>query len=317
MDTNQFWKNKQIAITGGKGFIGSHLIQNLLEKRGVDPEQIFSPSRKDLDLLDMNNCLKVAKGADILIHLAAVVGGIEYNRTHSAQIYFENTAMNNQIMEAARRNAVEKTLLVSSACAYPLHAPVPLVEESLFDGEPEPTNGTYGFAKRMMSIQARSYREQYGMNVVVVIPFNAFGPGDDFDPRTSHVIPALIHKCFTEKELLVWGDGTPTRNFLYVEDFVEGALLALEKHNSPDPINIGTDEEISIAQAVETIAKHTSFKGPIHYDTTKPNGQPKRGASIEKARSLLGYTPQFTFEEGIVKTIDWYRKMRKNGAGGF
>ena len=192
---------------------------------------------------------------------------------------------------------------------------MPLKESYLFEGEPEFTNSPYGFAKLMMLVQARGYHAQYGMNVVVVIPFNAFGPYDNFDPRSSHVIPALIKKCFDakesdEKELVVWGDGTPTRNFLYSEDFANGLLLALEKMNTPEPINIGTDEEVSVKRTVELIMKHSGFKGTIRFDTTKPNGQPRRGACIEKARKLIGYEPRFSFEEGLIKTIEWYKKER-------
>lgn len=298
---------KKICITGGAGFIGRHL-QNGLIGRGVAPSQLRIPLIEECDLTQLDNARRAVCGCDVVIHMAAVVGGIHYNQTYPGEVYYRNTMLNTQVLEACRLEEVEKVVCVSSACAYPLKAPVPIREEDLFEGEPEPTNAPYGNAKRMLVVQAQAYRRQYGMNMVSVVPFNAFGPGDNFDPRTSHVIPALIRKCFEEKELVVWGDGTPTRNFLYVEDFAEGIILAAEKLDRIEPVNIGTDEEVSIREVVEHVVRETGFRGPVSFDTSKPNGQPRRGADITRAREWLGYSPRYTFAQGLHKTVEWYRQ---------
>jgi GDP-L-fucose synthase len=302
-----FWKDKKILVSGGNGFIGKFIIKNLCEKRGIYKKNIFIPDIPEYDLRDFNTCLKVTEGIDIVIHLAAVVGGIEYNRLHSGSIFFDNFAMNTNMLEASRKNGVKRFLNVSSACAYPKLAPIPLKEDSLFAGPPEETNGTYGYAKRMMIVHSIAYRQQYGFDSINVIPFNAYGPGDKFDPKTSHVIPALIVKCFRDKELVVWGDGSPTRSFLYVDDFAEGVLLGAEKLKDSEPVNIGTDEETSIKQIVELIVKHTGFKGKVKWDTSKPNGQPRRCADITRAQELLGYKAKVSIDEGIRKTVEWYK----------
>lgn len=307
-----YWTSKRVLLTGGAGFVGRHIHQILLE-RGAEAEAIRVPRRADCDLRRLEDAQRACEGVDVVIHAAAVVGGIEYNRLHPAEVYYNNAAMNNQVFEAARLAGVQKLVAVSSACAYPLDAPVPIEETTLFAGEPEPTNAPYGFAKRMLTIQARCYQQQYGIKCVVPVPFNAFGPGDDFDPRTSHVIPALIKKCFEDNELVVWGTGKPTRNFLYVEDFAYGIVLAAENLDTPEPVNIGTDEETSIRELVETIVELTGFCGPVTWDTDKPDGQPRRCADITKARTLLGYQPRFTLREGLRKTIDWYRDTVRGG----
>ncbi len=299
--------DKQICITGGAGFIGRHL-QNGLASRGVPPSNLHIPLVEECDLTLLDNARRAVHGCDLVIHAAAVVGGIHYNQNFPGEVYYQNTLLNTQVLEACRLEGVEKVVCVSSACAYPLKAPVPIREEDLFEGEPEPTNAPYGYAKRMLVVQAQAYRRQYGMNIVSVVPFNAFGPGDNFDPKSSHVIPALIRKCFEQKELVVWGDGTPTRNFLYVEDFAEGILLAAEKLERIEPVNIGTDEEVSIRELVEHIVRETGFTGPVSFDTSKPNGQPRRGADITRAREWLGYSPRYTFAEGLRKTVEWYRR---------
>jgi GDP-L-fucose synthase len=301
------WKNTTICITGGAGFIGQHLVQGML-RRGAEAAKLRIPRRANCDLTLLDNARRAISGCNLVVHVAAVVGGIHYNQNFPGEVFYQNTLLNAQVLEACRLEGVAKVVCVSSACAYPLRAPVPLVEGALFEGEPEPTNAPYGFAKRMLVVQAQAYRRQYGMNTVSVIPFNAFGPGDDFDPKTSHVIPALIRKCFEQKELLVWGDGSPTRNFLYVEDFAEGILLAAENLDRPEPVNIGTDEETSIRELVEHIVRETGFAGPVHWDTSKPNGQPKRGADITRAREWLGYRPRYTLAEGLKKTVAWYRE---------
>jgi GDP-L-fucose synthase len=300
------WKATTVCITGGAGFIGQH-VQRGLAGRGIVPARMRIPRIEECDLTLLDNARGAVSGCNLVIHMAAVVGGIHYNQTFPGEVFYKNTLLNTQVLEACRLEGVEKVVCVSSACAYPLRAPVPLREESLFEGEPEPTNAPYGFAKRMLVVQAQAYRRQYGMNCVSVIPFNAFGPGDDFNPKTSHVIPALIRKCLEQEELVVWGDGTPTRNFLYVEDFAEGILLAAEKLDRIEPVNIGTDEETSIRELVELVVQETGFQGPVRFDTSKPNGQPKRGADISRAREWLGYRPRYTLEEGLKKTIAWYR----------
>jgi GDP-L-fucose synthase len=300
------WESLRICITGGAGFIGGHLVNGLLE-RGVQRDQIIIPRRRDCDLIELECARRAVEGCDLVIHAAAVVGGIHYNQAYPGEVYYRNSLLNLMVLEACRLESVPKTVCVSSACAYPLTAPVPLLEESLFDGPPEPTNAPYGFAKRMLVVQAQAYHQQYGMNIVSVIPFNAFGPGDNFDPKTSHVIPALIRKCHHDKELVVWGDGSPTRNFLYVEDFAEGILLAAEHLNRPEPVNIGTDEETSIRDLVDHIVRESGFRGTVTWDTSKPNGQPKRSADITRAREWIHYSPKHSFVEGLQQTIAWYR----------
>ncbi|NUN95349.1 MAG: GDP-L-fucose synthase [Candidatus Omnitrophica bacterium] len=306
------WNKGTVCVTGGAGFIGQYLQKGLVA-RGVEPNRLRVPRSRDHDLTVLENARRAVSGCDLVIHAAAVVGGIHYNQNFPGEVFYRNTLLNAQVLEACRLEQVGRVVCVSSACAYPLKAPVPIREDSLFEGEPEPTNAPYGFAKRMLVVQAQAYRRQYGLNAVSVIPFNAFGPGDDFDPKTSHVIPALIRKCFEEKELIVWGDGSPTRNFLYVEDFAEGILLAAEKLDRPEPVNIGTDEETSIRELVEHVVRETGFKGAVSFDTSKPNGQPKRGADITRAREWLGYEPKHTFVEGLRKTIAWYRETQLGG----
>ncbi len=305
-----FWDGKKVLVTGGAGFIGSHVV-DVLRRRGVKDEQITIPRSATHDLRLMENCLEVTRGQDIVIHLAARVGGIGYNMENPATLFYDNLMMSAQLMEAARINGVQKFVGVGTACSYPKYTPVPFKEEDLWNGYPEETNAPYGLAKRMMIVQAQAYRAQYGFNAVTVIPFNAFGPRDNFDPRSSHVIPALIRKAFLEDVLVVWGDGSPSRSFVYVEDIAEGIVLAAERLETGEPVNIGTEEETTIRRAVELIVKHTGFKGEVVYDTTKPNGQPRRSASIARARELIGYEPKWAFEEGLIKTIEYYREHRE------
>ena len=305
-----FWDGKKVLVTGGAGFIGSHVV-DVLRRRGVKDEQITIPRSATHDLRLMENCLEVTRGQDIVIHLAARVGGIGYNMENPATLFYDNLMMSAQLMEAARINGVQKFVGVGTACSYPKYTPVPFKEEDLWNGYPEETNAPYGLAKRMMIVQAQAYRAQYGFNAVTVIPFNAFGPRDNFDPRSSHVIPALIRKAFLEDVLVVWGDGSPSRSFVYVEDIAEGIVLAAERLETGEPVNIGTEEETTIRRAVELIVKHTGFKGEVVYDTTKPNGQPRRSASIARARELIGYEPKWAFEEGLIKTIEYYREHQE------
>jgi len=300
-------RDKSICLTGGAGFIGKHIQQGLLD-RGLAPDQIRVPRSTQCDLTQLDQARRAVQGCDVVIHAAAVVGGIHYNQAFPGEVFYKNMLLNLHVLEACRLEKVEKVVCVSSACAYPLKAPTPIHEDSLFEGEPEPTNAPYGNAKRMLVVQAQAYCTQYGMNCVSVIPFNAFGPGDNFDPKTSHVIPALIRKCFEQDELVVWGDGSPTRNFLYVEDFAEGIILAAEKLDRPEPVNIGTREETSIRELVDHLVRETGFKGQVRFDTSKPNGQPRRSADITRAQEWLGFQPRYTFVEGLRKTVDWYRK---------
>lgn len=304
----EFWKNRKVCVTGGAGFLGQHLVRKL-KKRGA---KIFVPLIENYDLRKMEDCKKVVKGQEIIIHLAAIVGGIEFNRLNPGSMFFDNILINTNMLEVARQEGIEKFIGISSACAYPKNVQVPLKEEHLFDGPPEETNSSYGHAKRMLVVQGKAYNQQYGLNVITLLLFNIYGEGDNFDSENSHVIPALITKCFRDDKLVVWGDGTPTRSFLYVKDAVEGILLAAEKYNSPEPINIGTSEEITIKELVGKIKKYTNFKGEIIWDTTKPNGQLRRCADITKAKKLLGFEAKTNLDEGLKKTIEWYKNEKKS-----
>ena len=300
---------KKVVVTGGQGFLGRFVIRKLERLKA----NIFAPSKDDYDFRRLDDCLKAFKGAEIVIHLAAIVGGIEFNRKNQGSIYYDNVVMNTNVIEAARLANVEKVIQTSSACGYPRDAIVPLKEATFFDGAPEPTNRTYGYAKRLMVVQGQAYREQYGMNIISLVLFNMFGPGDNFNPETSHVIPSLIMKCCSDKKLVVWGDGTPTRSFLYVEDGAEAVAKAAEMYvDMPnEPINIGTDEEITIKELVQLIVKHTGFKGNIEFDRSKPNGQPRRCSDVSKAKELFDFEAKTPFEDGLKKTIEYYKGLKK------
>lgn len=308
----EFWKNKKVCATGGAGFLGQHLVKKLKEK-GAD---VFIPLIKDYDLRNLEDCKKAVKGQEIVIHLAAVVGGIEFNRLNPGSIYFDNMLINTNMLEAARQANIRQFVGISSACAYPKNAEIPFKEEYLFDGPPEETNSSYGYTKRMLVVQGKAYKQQYGLNVITLLLFNIYGPGDNFGSENSHVIPALIKKCLCNNErVVVWGDGTPTRSFLYVEDAAEGIILATEKYNSPEPVNIGTSEEVMIKELVGKLEKYTNFKGKIIWDKTKPNGQPRRCADITKAKRLFGFEAKTTLDEGLKKTIEWYKNEKKSNTG--
>ena len=302
--------NKRIVITGGSGFLGRHVI-NRFKSEGC--QSIFVPLHKEYDLtrLDAIERLFDEKRPDVLIHMAAVVGGIGANRENPGRFFYENAIMGIQLIETARLRGVEKTVVLGTICAYPKFTPVPFREESLWDGYPEETNAPYGLAKKMMLVQCQAYREQYGMNGIFLLPVNLYGPHDNFDLGSSHVIPALIRKCVEavnegREKIVLWGDGSPTREFLYVEDAAEGILLATANYDKPEPINLGSGMEISIRDLAGTIARLTGFKGRIVWDTSKPNGQPRRCLDVTRAELDFNFRAATPFDIGLRKTIEWY-----------
>jgi GDP-L-fucose synthase len=311
---NKFWENKKILVTGGNGFLGKHLVRKLI-KRGIEKENIFTPSSKECDLRRMEDCQRAVKGKDIVIHLAAVVGGIGFNRQHPGKVFFDNAAMALNILEAARLEGVGKFTGIGSVCAYPKNIPIPFKEEDLWNGYPEETNAPYGLAKKFMLVQSQAYRKEYGLNAIHLLMLNLYGPGDNFDPEHSHVIPALIKKIDDAKKegrdyIEVWGTGKPTREFFYVEDAAEGIILATERYNKPEPVNLGSGREISIKDLVKLICKLMDFKGEIRWDGSKPDGQPRRFFDHLKAEKEFGFKAQTNFEKGLKKTISWYRKNK-------
>lgn len=313
-----FWGHKTILVTGGAGFLGSFVVEKLVKERGIKPQKVIIPRSRDCDLRVWENCLRVTKGVDIVIHLAARVGGIGLNQENPASLFYDNALMGIQLMESARINGVKKFVALGTICAYPKFTPVPFREERLWNGYPEETNAPYGLAKKMLMVQAQAYRQQYGFNAIYLLPINIYGPRDNFDPKSSHVIPALIKKCVDaiargEKEIVVWGTGKPTREFLYVEDAAEGILLAAERYNKPHPVNLGAGFEISIKELVNLIVKLTGFEGEIGWDTSKPDGQPRRMLDVFKAEREFGFRAKTSFEEGVKKTIEWYKKGKETG----
>jgi len=307
-----FWDEKRILITGGAGFLGS-AIQEHLSSVGVTKKQLTIPRSRDLDLRIWENCQEAVKDNDIVIHLAAKVGGIGFNQKYPGELFYDNAIIGIQIIEAARREGVEKCVILGTVCAYPKFTPVPFKEEYLWNGYPEETNAPYGLAKKMLLVQSQAYRQQYGFNAIYLLPVNLYGPRDNFNPESSHVIPALIKK-FTEavrnkqKVVEVWGTGSASREFLYVDDAARAIVLATERYNKPDPVNIGAGNEISIKNLVEIIAKYTGFRGEIYWDTSKPDGQPRRGLDVSRAEREFGFRATTSFEEGLKTTIDWYMK---------
>ncbi len=311
----EFCDGKRIVITGGAGFLGSAIIKKLVEERGVDRSQIIVPRSKDMDLRIMDNCLSISKNADIVIHLAAKVGGIGFNMENPATLFFDNAMMGIQMMEAARLNGVAKFVATGTICAYPKFTPVPFKEENIWNGYPEETNAPYGLAKKMMLVQSQAYRKQYGFNSIFLLPVNLYGPGDNFDPDSSHVIPAIIKKVYEAKvagksKIVLWGTGKATREFLFVRDCAEGIVLATEKYDKSDPVNLGAGKEISIKDLGEMICRLSDFDGKIEWDTSKPDGQPRRCLDTQKARSGFGFQAKTDFEIGLKETIDWYNKQR-------
>jgi len=314
MGQENFWQSKRVCVTGGAGFLGKVGVRKLQERGAKD---IFVPNFPEYNLVnldDINRLLDDSK-PDLIIHLAAQVGGIGANREHPAEFFYNNLMMGVQLMHRAWETGVGKFVAIGTICAYPKFTPIPFEEANLWDGYPEETNAPYGLAKKMLLVQAQSYRQQYDYNAIFLLPVNLYGPGDNFNPASSHVIPALIRKCLEaneagQDEIVVWGDGSPTREFLYVEDAAEGILLASERYNGDQPVNLGSGNEISIKDLVELIAKLTGFNGKLVWDTSKPNGQPRRALSTKRAEEFFGFKAQMTFEEGLKRTIAWYQENK-------
>ena len=304
--------NKRILVTGGGGFLGLHVVNHLL-KKGVKKEQILIPRSKQFDLRIKENCLKITKNIDIVIHLAGNVGGIGKNNRQPADLFYDNVIMGAHMIDSSMKNKVQKLVLIGTICAYPKYTPTPFKETDLWSGYPEETNAPYGLAKKMLLVGAQAYRSQYGLRSIYLLPVNLYGPGDNFDEKSSHVIPALIKKIYlakqkNKKEVVVWGDGTPTREFLYVEDAARAIVLATEKYNKYDPVNLGSGKDISIKQLVNLIAHTIGYKGDIHWDKSKPNGQPRRLLDTSRAKEEFGFIATTDFVTGLKRTIHWYEK---------
>jgi len=313
MENENFWKNRRVCVTGGAGFLGSFVVEKL-QSLGAD---VFVPHIEDYDLVRREDILRMLADArpQLIMHLAAVVGGIGANRTRPADFFYLNLMMGVQLMHEAHLAGVEKFLAVGTICAYPKFTPIPFREENLWNGYPEETNAPYGLAKKMLLVQAQAYRQQYGFNAIFPLPVNLYGPRDNFDLETSHVIPALIRKMLEaqergDKQVVLWGDGSPTREFLYVEDAADGLIMASERYNGPEPFNLGSGNEISIHDLAMLIARQVGFEGQVVWDTTKPNGQPRRALDVSRAEQFFGFRACTPFETGLQKTIAWYRAHR-------
>jgi GDP-L-fucose synthase len=306
-----FWQEKEILLTGGAGFLGSSIVDRLHD-RGVSDEQVTIPRSRDLDLRLWENCVKAVRDKDVVIHLAAKVGGIGFNQAVPGELFYDNAIMGIQLIEAARQEGVEKCVVLGTVCAYPKFTPVPFHEEDLWNGYPEETNAPYGIAKKALLVQLQAYRQQYGFNGIYLLPVNLYGPRDNFNPDSSHVIPALIKKFVDavhegRQTVDVWGTGAASREFLYVDDAAEGIILATERYNKPDPVNLGAGREISIRDLVELIQKHTGYSGEIQWDNSKPDGQPRRCLAVSRAHEEFGFEARMPFDEGLRRTIEWYR----------
>jgi GDP-L-fucose synthase len=313
--SNQFWQDKKVIVTGGSGFLGSFVVEKLKEK---SVSEVFIPRSSEYDLRQSDGIAEMLNDfdANMVIHLAALAGGIGANRARPAEFFYDNLMMGVPLLHQAWEKGVGKFVAVGSICSYPKFTPIPFKEEDLWDGYPEETNAPYGLAKKMLLVQSQSYREQYGYNSIYLMPVNLFGPRDNFNLETSHVIPALIRKAVEagergDTEMPVWGDGSPTREFLYVEDAADGIVAAAEKYNGSEPVNLGSGFEISIKDLVEMTVKMTGFDGKLIWQTDKPNGQPRRGLDISRAKEYFGWSAQVPFEEGMRRTIDWFKANRE------
>jgi GDP-L-fucose synthase len=311
---SDFWAGRRVMVTGGAGFLGSSVVHQL-ERAGAT--HVFVPRSTKYDLRSRDGVERaLADGTpDVVIHLAAIVGGIGANRENPGRFFYENAIMGIELMEQARLGGVAKFVAVGTVCAYPKFTPVPFREENLWDGYPEETNAPYGLAKKMLLVQAQAYRDQYGFDAIYLLPVNLYGPGDNFDPASSHVIPALIKKCLDARDngdaaIDVWGTGSASREFLYVDDAAEGIVLAAERFDGREPVNLGVGSEITIKELVGLIARLTGFEGEIRWDATKPDGQPRRALDVSRARDWFGFQARTSFEDGLRRTIDWYAGVR-------
>jgi GDP-L-fucose synthase len=309
-----FWPDKRVVVTGGAGFLGSFVV-DLLGAKGC--RQIIVPRSRDYDLVQMDAVRRLYRdmNPDILIHLAARVGGIGANQANPGRFFYDNLMMGSQLIEVGRQHGLKKFVATGTICAYPKHATIPFKEDEIWSGYPEETNAPYGLAKKMMLVQSQAYRQQYGFNAIILFPVNLYGPRDNFDLETSHVIPALIRKCGEGQrtgasEIVLWGDGTPTREFLYVEDAAEGVVLAAEQYNDSRPLNLGTGEEVSIKALAGMVAAETGYNGRITWDATKPNGQPRRCLDVSRIKQAIGFQAKHSLRDGLRKTIQWYQENR-------
>ncbi len=308
------WTSERVVVTGGAGFLGSYVVE-ALRLRGC--KQVFVHRSGDYDLVKMEAVERLYRDAapTLVLHLAAKVGGIGANQRNPGSFFYDNLLMGVQLIEMARRTGVKKLVATGTICAYPKFAPVPFREEDIWNGYPEETNAPYGLAKKMLLVQSQAYRQQYGFNSVVVFPVNLYGPRDNFDPESSHVIPALIRKCLEavdrgDREIVAWGDGSPSREFLHARDAAEGILLATERYDSSEPVNLGAGFEITIRELTELIARLCGFSGTVRWDTSRPNGQPRRKLDTSRAKRLFGFEAKIGFEQGLAETIAWYRSVR-------
>jgi GDP-L-fucose synthase len=306
--------SRRVMVTGGAGFLGQRVLARL---RQAGCRDIFVPRQADYDLVQHDQVQRAIRDArpDVIIHLAAVVGGIGANQANPGKFFYDNLMMGVQLIEEARQAGVDKFVAIGTICAYPKFTPIPFREENIWDGYPEETNAPYGLAKKMLLVQAQAYREQYGYNAIYLLPVNLYGPGDNFDPDTSHVIPALIRKCIEAREagaaaITVWGDGSPSREFLYVDDAAEGIVLATERYDGAEPVNLGAGVEITVRDLVELIARLTGFQGRVEFDASKPNGQPRRCLDTSRAEKCFGFRARTDFETGLRQTIAWYEQKR-------
>ena len=306
-----FLTNKRILLTGGAGFVGQYVNKTIKEK--VKGKKIVIPRSSQSDLREMKNCLKITKNIDVVIHLAGAVGGIGYNRENPGSLFYDNITMGVNLIEASRINKVKKFVCIGTICAYPKFTPIPFKEKNLWEGYPEETNAPYGLAKKALLVMLQAYRQQYNFNGIYLLPVNMYGPGDNFNPKSSHVIAALIKKIYDakknhKKEIIVWGDGSASREFFYVEDAAEAIVLAAEKYNQAEPVNIGAGFEITIKDLVNKLVKLMDFKGKIIWDKSKPNGQPRRCLDVSRAKKEFGFVAKIKFDEGLRKTVEWYNK---------